>query len=146
MTTNAGSVGTSAAAGFSKSQAEVNEDKTHKALAAFLRPEFINRVDEIITFNSLSRENFVSIARIMVKELADTLEAKKILLTCTDEVYTLLADKAYSVKYGARNLRRLIQTEIEDRAAELIIAGYDSKITGISVYAENGEIRVIVTK
>ena len=146
MTTNAGSVGTSAAAGFSKSQAEVNEDKTHKALAAFLRPEFINRVDEIITFNSLSRENFVSIARIMVKELADTLEVKKILLTCTDEVYTLLADKAYSVKYGARNLRRLIQTEIEDRAAELIIAGYDSKITGISVYAENGEIRVIVTK
>ncbi len=146
MTTNAGSVGTSAAAGFSKSQAEVNEDKTHKALAAFLRPEFINRVDEIITFNSLSRENFVSIARIMVKELADTLKVKKILLTCTDEVYTLLADKAYSVKYGARNLRRLIQTEIEDRAAELIIAGYDSKITGISVYAENGEIRVIVTK
>ena len=146
MTTNAGSVGTSAAAGFSKSQAEVNEDKTHKALAAFLRPEFINRVYEIITFNSLSRENFVSIARIMVKELADTLEVKKILLTCTDEVYTLLADKAYSVKYGARNLRRLIQTEIEDRAAELIIAGYDSKITGISVYAENGEIRVIVTK
>lgn len=146
MTTNAGSVGTSASAGFSKSQAEVNEDKTHKALAAFLRPEFINRVDEIITFNSLSRENFVSIARIMVKELADTLKVKKILLTCTDEVYTLLADKAYSVKYGARNLRRLIQTEIEDRAAELIIAGYDSKITGISVYAENGEIRVIVTK
>ena len=146
MTTNAGSVGTSAAAGFSRSQDEVNEDKTHKALAAFLRPEFINRVDEIITFNGLTKENFVAIARIMIRELADTLEAKKITLTCTDEVYTLLAEKAYSVKYGARNLRRLIQTEIEDRAAELIIAGYDSKITGISVYADGGEIRVIVTK
>ena len=146
MTTNAGSVGTSAAAGFSRSQDEVNEDKTHKALAAFLRPEFINRVDEIITFNGLTKENFVAIAKIMIRELADTLEAKKITLTCTDEVYTLLAEKAYSVKYGARNLRRLIQTEIEDRAAELIIAGYDSKITGISVYADGGEIRVIVTK
>ena len=146
MTTNAGSVGTSAAAGFSRSQEEVNEDKTHKALAAFLRPEFINRVDEIITFNGLTKENFVTIAQIMVRELAETLKAKKITLTCTDEVYTLLAEKAYSVKYGARNLRRLIQTEIEDRAAELIIAGYDSKITGISVYADGGEIRVIVTK
>ena len=103
-------------------------------------------MDEIITFNGLTKENFVTIAQIMVRELAETLKAKKITLTCTDEVYTLLAEKAYSVKYGARNLRRLIQTEIEDRAAELIIAGYDSKITGISVYTDGGEIRVIVTK
>ena len=146
MTTNAGSVGTSATAGFSKSTAEVNEDKTHKALAAFLRPEFINRVDEIITFNGLTKENFVEIARIMVGELSDALAQKNVGLMCDSAVYALLAEKSYSVKYGARNLRRMIQTEIEDRAAELIIAGYDSKICGVSVYAENGEIRVMVTK
>ncbi len=146
MTTNAGSVGTTSMAGFSKSEDAANDDKTQKALSAFLRPEFINRIDEIITFRSLSKEDFVAIARIMVKELADTLSQKNVSLDCAEEVYTLLAEKAYSVKYGARNLRRLIQTEIEDKAAELIIAGYDSKISGISVYAENGEIRVLVRK
>ena len=146
MTTNAGSTGNFAAAGFSKSADEVSEDKTHKALTSFLRPEFINRVDEIITFNQLTKENFVRIAQIMIKELADVLAQKNVELTCVPEIYTLLAQKAYSVKYGARNLRRLIQTEIEDRAAELIIAGYDSKISGITVYAEGEEIRVMVTK
>ncbi len=146
MTTNAGSVGVSAAAGFSRSADEVADGKTQKALAAFLRPEFINRIDEIITFRSLTMEDFTAIARILVKELADVLAEKKITLSCADEVYPLLAEKAYSVKYGARNLRRLIQTEIEDRAAELIIAGYDSHIRGISVYAEDGNIRVTVIK
>lgn len=146
MTTNAGAVGVSATAGFSKSASEASEDKTQKALATFLRPEFINRVDEIITFNSLTKDNFVTIAHIMVKELSDTLAEKKVTLTCTEDVYTLLAEKAFSTKYGARNLRRLIQTEIEDRAAELIIAGYDSKISGISVYAEGDNVRVTVLK
>ena len=146
MTTNAGSVGTSATAGFSKSQSEVNEDKTHKALSAFLRPEFINRIDEIITFRPLAKDDFVGIARIMIRELSDALALKKITLDCAEEVYPLLADKAYSEKYGARNLRRVIQTEIEDKAAELIIAGYDSAVSAVSVYADNGEIKVAVIR
>ena len=146
MTTNAGSVGVSAMAGFSKTEEQTSEDKTQKALAAFLRPEFINRIDEIITFNHLSKEDFVSIAKIMIKELADALAEKDIVLTCDEAVYTLLTEKAYSVKYGARNLRRLIQTEIEDKAAELVIASFDSKVTGIAVFAEGEEIRVAVKK
>ena len=146
MTTNAGSTGTSAAAGFSKSTAQVNEEKTQKALSSFLRPEFINRIDEIITFNPLTKENFVDIARIMIKELADALSLKNVTLDCAEDVYGILAEKSFSEKYGARNLRRLIQTEIEDKAAELIISGYDSSISAISVYSENGEIQVIVKK
>ena len=146
MTTNAGSQNTSNTAGFSKSENEANEEKTNKALSSFLRPEFINRIDEIITFNSLTKEDFVRIARIMLGELSASLSEKGIKLEYTDEVPALLADKSYSVKYGARNLRRTIQTEIEDKASELIISSYDSKMSAISIFAENGEIKIIVTK
>ena len=82
----------------------------------------------------------------MIKELSDALNEKDVTLTCDEAVYTLLAEKAYSVKYGARNLRRLIQTEIEDKAAELVIAGYDSKVTGIAVFADGDEIKVAVAR
>lgn len=82
----------------------------------------------------------------MIKELADALLQKNVTLDCAEDVYGILAEKSFSEKYGARNLRRLIQTEIEDKAAELIISGYDSSISAISVYSENGEIRVIVKK
>ncbi len=146
MTTNAGSQNTSNTAGFSKTENQANEEKTSKALSSFLRPEFINRIDEIITFNSLTEEDFVRIANIMLGELKDSLKEKSISLDCTDEVPALLAKKSYSVKYGARNLRRTIQTEIEDKASELIISSYDSKISGISIYAEDGEIKIAVSK
>ena len=138
--------GSNATAGFSKSEETANEDKTQKALSSFLRPEFINRIDEIITFNHLTKENFVEIAKIMVDELKSALNEKGTELLCTDEVYSILAEKSYSLKYGARNLRRLIQTEIEDKAAELIISSYDSKASCISIYTEDGEIKVIVKK
>ena len=146
MTTNAGSQGTSNTAGFSKTENQANEDKTNKALSSFLRPEFMNRIDEIITFNSLTKEDFVRIARIMLDELKASLSEKSIILEYTDEVAELLADKSYSVKYGARNLRRTIQTEIEDKASELIISSYDSKMRGISIYAEGDEIKIAVSK
>ncbi|MBE6680842.1 MAG: ATP-dependent Clp protease ATP-binding subunit [Ruminococcaceae bacterium] len=146
MTTNAGSQNTSNTAGFSKTENEANEDKTNKALSSFLRPEFMNRIDEIITFNSLTKEDFIRIAKIMLGELSASLAEKGIALEYTDEIPSILADKSYSVKYGARNLRRTIQTEIEDKASELIISSYDSKMSGISIYAENGEIKIIVTK
>ena len=146
MTTNAGSQNTSGTAGFSKTENEANEEKTTKALSSFLRPEFINRIDEIITFNSLTKDDFVRIANIMLGELKKSLSEKEISLEYTDEVCEILAEKSYSVKYGARNLRRTIQTEIEDKASELIISSYDSKISAISIFTQENEIKIVVSK
>ena len=146
MTTNAGSQGVSSSAGFSKTESETNDDKTQKALAGFLRPEFINRIDEVITFNSLTKDDFARIAGIMLNELGSSLKEKNISLEYSDEIPLLLAEKSYSQKYGARNLRRTIQTEIEDKASELIISGYDTKISAISIYTEDSEIKIAVAK
>ena len=146
MTTNAGSQGVSNSAGFSKTESMANDDKTQKALATFLRPEFINRIDEVITFNSLTKEDFSRIASIMLKELEASLKEKNITLEYTDEIPKILAEKSYSQKYGARNLRRLIQTEIEDKASELIISSYDTKISSINIFAQDNEIKIAVTK
>ena len=133
-------------AGFSKTESEAGDDKTQKALSTFLRPEFINRIDEVITFNSLSKDDFTRIAKIMLKELENSLCEKNIRLEYAEEIPSLLAEKSYSHKYGARNLRRTIQTEIEDKASELIISSYDTKISSINIYAENREIKIAVTK
>ena len=131
MTTNAGSTYSHNRAGFSDSQKAVVEDKTRRALEEFLRPEFINRVDEIITFNPLSEENFKSIADIMLSDLASVLDKKGIESEFTPAARDYIAKKSYSVKFGARNMRRLIQSEIEDKIAELIVAkrGQLDKIT-----------------
>ncbi len=131
MTTNAGSTYSHNRAGFSDSQKAVVEDKTRRALEDFLRPEFINRVDEIITFNPLSEENFKSIADIMLSDLAAVLDKKGIESEFTPAAREYIAKKSYSVKFGARNMRRLIQSEIEDKIAELIVAkrGQLDKIT-----------------
>ena len=114
MTSNAGSEGTVGGLGFGRSDEDQTKEKTMKALRGFLRPEFINRVDEIITFHHLSKENFLGIADIMLRELADSLAARGLTLTWEDQVREYLVDKAYSVVYGARNLRRTIQRELED--------------------------------
>ena len=131
MTTNAGSTYSHNRAGFSDSQKAVVEDKTRRALEDFLRPEFINRVDEIITFNPLSEENFKSIAGIMLSDLATVLDKKGIESEFTPAAREYIAKKSYSVKFGARNMRRLILSEIEDKIAELIVAkrGQLDKIT-----------------
>ena len=121
MTTNAGSTYAQNKPGFSTSPKAMTEDKTKRALEEFLRPEFLNRVDEIITFNPLTKENFESIASLMLGDLAGLLEKKGIDLTYTDAVRHYVAEKSYSVKYGARNMRRFIQTEIEDKIAEELI-------------------------
>ena len=117
MTTNAGSRDVSPSAGFSNTFRTSDEERVKKALEGFLRPEFINRVDDIIVFNRLTKENFVDIAMIMLNDLAKVLFDKGIKLTFTREEARLIAEKGYSEKYGARNLRRLIQTDIEDVAA-----------------------------
>ena len=142
MTTNAGSDHSAATAGFAVSERGAAEDKTQKALSAFLRPEFLNRVDEVITFRSLDREDFLRIASIMLGELSAALAEKHIDLTVTDAARALIADRSFSRTYGARNMRRFIQKEIEDRLAAELIAGYDRSFTSALVDAEAGEIRV----
>jgi ATP-dependent Clp protease ATP-binding subunit ClpA len=111
-----------------------------KALQEFLRPEFINRVDEIITFNHLSKENFAGIAQIMLQELKDSLESRGVEFTWTDAVREHLAEKAYSVTYGARNLRRTIQKELEDTISEKIIDSFENPIKAIAVDVNEDQI------
>ena len=142
MTTNAGSDHSAATAGFSASEQTAAEDKTQKALSAFLRPEFLNRVDEIITFRQLDRNDFVRIASIMLGELSAALAEKHITLTVTDAAKEQIADKSYSRTYGARNMRRYIQKEVEDRLAAELISGYEQHYTQAIVDAEADGIRV----
>ena len=142
MTTNAGSDHSAATAGFSASEQTAAEDKTQKALSAFLRPEFLNRVDEIITFRQLDRNDFVRIASIMLGELSAALAEKHITLTVTDAAKKQIADKSYSRTYGARNMRRYIQKEVEDRLAAELISGYEQHYTQAIVDADADGIRV----
>ena len=121
MTTNAGSDRTSSAIGFFDDGKSLAESKTEKALSTFLRPEFINRVDEIITFNSLSADNFRDIASLMLSDLGGVLEKKGIAAHFTEACRDYIAEKSFSAKFGARNMRRFIQTEVEDKIAELLV-------------------------
>ena len=142
MTSNAGSEGRVGGLGFGRSDVDRTREKTMGALREFLRPEFINRVDEIITFNHLSEENFLSIADIMLSELKESLTARGLELTWTEDVRQLLVKEAYSVTYGARNLRRTIQQKLEDPISEKIIDSFESPISSISVTVENDAVVV----
>ena len=142
MTSNAGSEGNVGSLGFGRTQEDAVKDKTLKALRGFLRPEFINRVDEIITFNHLTEENFVGIADIMLKELSDSLSARGLTLEIGYGVREALVKEAFSVTYGARNLRRTIQKQLEDPISELIIDSFENPITTLTVAMENEEIKV----
>ena len=146
MTTNAGSSESGSIAGFSESVQTNERTKVMKALEQFLRPEFINRVDEIVVFNRLNRENFAVICRIMLGDLIDVLAEKGIKLEYSEEVVTYLSEKGYSEKYGARNLRRLIQSDIEDELASVIVSNYRDPISHVHVGAENGRIVITVQK
>jgi ATP-dependent Clp protease ATP-binding subunit ClpA len=115
------------------------KDKTMKALRDFLRPEFLNRVDEIITFNHLSEEHFLGIADIMLKELKDSLQERGLTVSFTEEVRRQLVKEAYSVTYGARNLRRTIQRALEDPISEKIIASFEAPISTIAVDVQDGK-------
>ncbi len=140
MTSNAGSTtGSTGAVGFGRSEDEQGKAKAMKALEGFLRPEFINRVDEIVYFNKLTEDNFKAIAKIMLNELTANLRDKSIVFTWGDDLLDYLVKKSYSVTYGARNLRRQIQKDLEDPIATKIIDGYMHPISHISVTAgENG--------
>ncbi len=142
MTSNAGSATKEGTVGFDRSANEQDHDRAMKALQQFLRPEFINRVDAVITFNRLSEENFHSIARIMLDELAASLQEKGIQFTYDEALIKLLTEKSYSRAYGARNLRRTIQKELEDELASRIIDSYDNPVTRINATAKNHQIRI----
>ena len=135
MTTNAGSSGGSAPAGFGAAEGSLSREKTMKALGEFLRPEFINRVDEIITFRALDKKDFARIAKIMLSDLKEALSARFISLTYTDAAAERIADESYSAKFGARNMRRFIQTAIEDKIAEKIVAAHGS-VSAVTVDAD----------
>ena len=143
MTSNAGSEGRVAGLGFGRTGQEQVKDKVMGALRDFLRPEFINRVDEIITFNHLSEENFLGIADIMLEELRSSLAARGLDFTWDEDVRRILVEKAYSVTYGARNLRRTIQKELEDPISERIIDSFEVPISTITAKTENGAVVII---
>ena len=142
MTTNAGSTDTSSAAGFGGTRNEADAAKTEKALSSFLRPEFLNRVDEVIVFNRLTRENFAGIAKIMLNELADALSEKGIKFAYTDSAADFIAEKSFDEKYGARNMRRYIQREVEDIIADRLISEYAAGITAISLGCDRNALYV----
>ena len=114
-----------------------------KALGEFLRPEFLNRGDEIICFNQLTEENFRAIAKIMLAELQEALSERGIQFTWDEKVLDYLTKKSYSVQYGARNLRRTIQKDIEDQVAGQIIESFMEPIHTIAVSAN--EDRILLT-
>jgi ATP-dependent Clp protease ATP-binding subunit ClpA len=140
MTTNAGSNNRVGGLGFGQSASEMGKDKAMKALQEFLRPEFINRVDEIVYFRPLSEETFRGIADLMLRELRTVMEERKISFTWDDSVVDYLVEKSYSVAYGARNLRRQIQKDIEDAIAAEIIDKHKGQVSSISVAAEDGKV------
>ena len=143
MTSNAGSDSKSAGAvGFGGSADDQGRERTMKALRDFLRPEFLNRVDEIVCFNHLTRENFSGIARIMLDELKTSLSEKGFAFRYDDALVDYLVEKSYSLTYGARNLRRLIQKELEDPMAARIIDSFEHPIAQISATAQDGAVQL----
>ena len=117
--------------------------KTERALSGFLRPEFLNRVDAVITFRRLDREDFIRIADIQMKKMKDALAEQGITLSYTKEALRVIAESSYSEKYGARNMRRYIQKEIEDVLAERIIESRASSMTVAQVSVKNGKLSVV---
>ena len=142
MTTNAGSETSSSISGFSEHREERAKEKTERALSTFLRPEFINRIDEIITFRHLDKEDFKSIANIMLGKLKNHLTDNGTKLSFSDDVLALIAEKSYSEKFGARNMRRYIERHVEDKLASLVIENGGKHFLGISLSVKNDEISV----
>ncbi len=142
MTSNAGSEGSVGGMGFGRTAGDQVKERTMKALRGFLRPEFLNRVDEIITFNHLTEENFLGIADIMLVELRTSLESRGLSLSWNDDLRQLLVKKAYSLTYGARNLRRTIQKELEDPISEAIIDSFENPISSIHICVEEDTVKL----
>lgn len=142
MTSNAGSTDKSTGIGFNKTESEVSKEKSMKALSDFLRPEFLSRIDEIVTFAPLTKENYESIAALMLDEMKDPLAEKGITLKYSKKSLTAIADKAFGQKFGARDIRRVIREEIEDKVAELIITSTADPFKTIKIGEKKGELEI----
>ena len=142
MTSNAGSDKATGSVGFGRSADDQGRERTMKALREFLRPEFINRVDEIVYFRQLTEENFAAIARIMLDELQASLKEKGYSFSYDDALVSHLVHSSYSAAYGARNLRRCIQKELEYPMAVQIIDSFEHPITQLRATAEDGKVRL----
>lgn len=142
MTSNAGSTDRDTGVGFNKTDSDIAKDKAMKALRDFLRPEFLGRIDEIVVFNPLTEENFAGIAGLMLDEMKSPLEEKHISLRYTNEALKTIAHKAYGQKLGARDIRRVIRNEVEDKIAELLIDKGEGAVSAVAISADNGEIKV----
>ena len=138
MTSNAGSNSKVGSVGFNRTADEQGKERAMKALQEFLRPEFLNRVDEVVYFHQLTEENFRAIAALMLGELRDSLAEKGLTLSWEDSLLDYLVKKSYSAVYGARNLRRLVQKELEDAIAARIIDSWEHPVTQLHASA-NGE-------
>ncbi|MGN1119532.1 MAG: AAA family ATPase, partial [Oscillospiraceae bacterium] len=145
MTSNAGSSTGINGIGFSKTEGDMTKERAMKGLRDFLRPEFLGRIDEIVTFNPLTEEAYAKIAKLNLSEMVNPLKEKNITLNISDDVYAAVAKKAFGGKFGGRDVRRVIRTEIEDKVANLIIDNADKVLSAINITAENGEIVVSAT-
>ena len=141
LTTNAGSEKSNAVSGFASDTHTQAETRVEKALGKFLRPEFLNRIDEIITFRHLDKADFAKIADIMLSQLRDHMIEKGIKITYTDEVLGLIAEESYSEKYGARNMRRYIERNVEDSIANIIIDSLPTKIYAVAMTVKDGKLK-----
>ena len=141
MTTNAGSNTKTGTVGFGGTVSDMGRERALKALGEFLRPEFLNRVDEVVCFNSLTEEHFTAIAELMLGEVRDLMQARGIALRWDESVTACLVKKGYSTVYGARNLRRLIQKEVEDRIAARMIENREGGVKALALHADGDEIR-----
>ncbi len=146
MTTNAGSNTGSGSLGFGGSVSDMGQERAMKALNDFLRPEFINRVDEIVYFNKLTEDDFHRIAELMLGETKAAISESGIALTWDDSLIDYLVEKSYSVKYGARSLRRTIQKDVEDPVAAKIIEKHGENVGRIRLSAADGKVKIEIRK
>lgn len=144
MTSNAGSSDGMNGIGFAKTTNDVSKERVMKGLRDFLRPEFLGRVDEIVTFKPLTEEDYAKIAKLNLEELREPLSEKNLALNISKDVYKAVAKKAFGGKFGGRDIRRVIRTDIEDKLAELLIDNSERKLSEVDISANGEEIEVTV--
>ncbi len=143
MTSNAGSNSKESLLGFGNTAEDISRDKAMKGLREFLRPEFLSRVDEVVVFRPLDKNDFEKIAKLMISEYVDSLSERGIKLSCSDEAYKLLAEKSIGGKSGARDLRNNIRREVEDAITTEIVTRGEDELSGVSITAEDGKIKIL---
>ena len=144
MTSNAGSSDGMNGIGFAKTSGDISKERAMKGLRDFLRPEFLARVDEVVTFAPLTEDSYAKIAKLNLEELRAPLSEKNLELTIADDAYAAIAKKAFGGKFGGRDIRRVIRSDIEDKIAELLIENSEETLSAVEISAENGEIKVAV--